>query len=194
MDKLITNIYKDDLTGTDVDYLTKGKAVLRLYKDLLNYKNIFDVFGGYNNIILLFPVQSDSQGHWICIRKNDKTKTLRHWDSYGLSWIQERGYTDNQYVEQHLLGNLYEIAQQQGWQVLWNKYRFQEMKNGINTCGRHACMRARFDYLDNDEYAKLFLKQKQSADWLVTCLTFTALNQDEQNEEQVIRSLGLNKK
>ena len=191
MDKMITAIYKQDLTGIDVDYLTKNKAVLLLYKDLLNYNSILDAFGKFNNIILLFPVQSDSEGHWVCIRKNPETHTIRHWDSYGLSWTQEMGYTDNQYVKQNILGQLYQSAQQQGWKILWNQYRFQEMKDNINTCGRHACLRARFDYLDNDEYAKLFLKQKESADWLVTALTFVALNQDETDEEQVVRSLGL---
>ncbi len=194
MDKMITAIYKDDLTGTDVDYLTKGKAVLLLYKDLLNYNSIFDAFGKFNNIILLFPVQSDSQGHWICVRKNPEAKTIRHWDSYGLSWTQEMGYTSNQYVKQNILGRLYQSAQQQGWKILWNQYRFQEMKDGINTCGRWACMRARLDYLDNDEFAKLFLKQTFKPDWYITCLTFVALNQDQSEEEDIVRSLGLNQK
>lgn len=191
MDRLITRIYKDDLTGTDVDFLTKNKAILHLYKDLINFNNIFDAFGEYNNVILLFPVQSDTQGHWVAIMKNPQTRTITHWDPYGLSWIEERGYTSNKFVKEHLLGNLYQQAQQQGWTINWNKYRFQEMKDGINTCGRHSCMRVRFDYLNNDEYARLFLRQKETADWLVTCLTFTALNQDEKNEQQVIRSLGL---
>ena len=191
MDKMITAIYKQDLTGTDIDYLTKGKAILQLYKDLANCSSIFDAFGQYNNIILLFPVESDMQGHWITIQYDEKTKIINHWDSYGLSWAQERGYTTNQYVKQHLLGNLYLRAQQDGYQVIYNKYRFQEMKNNINTCGRHACLRARFDYLNNDEYAKLVLKQKETADWLVTIMTFVALNQDETDEQQVVRSLGL---
>jgi len=194
MDRMITAIYKDDLTGTDVDYLTKGKAIMRLYKDLLNFHSIFDVFANFRNVILLFPVQSDVQGHWITIRLNESTKTIRHWDSYGLSWTQEMGYTNNQYVKENLLGNLYQQAQAQGWRVVWNQYRFQEMANGISTCGRWACMRARLDYLDNDEFAKLFLKQKEKPDWLITCMTFVALNQDETDEEQIVRSLGLNQK
>lgn len=197
MDKLITRIYEQDLTGQDVDYLTKGKAIMLLYKQLLNYNSVFDAFQGYNNIILLFPVQSDTSGHWICIQKNDKIKTLNHFDSYGISPSQELGYTKNQYVKQNILGILYNKAQQQGWKFTYNSYQLQSWGKGvgesINTCGRWSCMRARMDYLNNDEFASLFLKQRFPPDWYITSLTFVALSEDENDEETIIRSLGLKK-
>lgn len=197
MDKLITRIYEQDLTGQDIDYLTKNKAIMLLYKQLLNYDSIFDAFQGYNNIILLFPVQSDTQGHWICIQKNDKNKTLNHFDSYGISPEQELGYTSNQYVKRNLLGILYNKAQQQGYKFTFNKYQLQSWGKGvgesINTCGRWSCMRARMDYLNNDEFASLFLKQRYPPDWYITILTFVALNEDESDEETIIRSLALKK-
>lgn len=199
MDKLITKIYQQDLTGQDVDYLTKNKAVLLLYKDLLNYNSIFDAFSEHNvnNIILLFPVQSDTEGHYICVQKNDKTKTVSHFDSYGISPDQELGYTNIQYVKKNILGMLYNKAQQQGWKFTYNKYQLQSWGKGvgesINTCGRWSCMKARMDYLNNDEFASLFLKQRFPPDWYVTILTFVALSEDEQDEETIIRSLGLKK-
>jgi hypothetical protein len=190
MDKLITSIYEQDLNGIDVNYLTKGKAIMLLYKDLLKFDSILDAFGSVNNIILLFPVQNDTMGHWICIRRNNSKKLIRHWDSYGLSWEQERGYTSNKYVKQNILGDLYAKLPSQGWRVDWNKYKLQQMADNINTCGRFACMRARLDYLDNDEFANLFLHQKMSPDWYITCLTFVALNQDEKDEENIIKTLS----
>ena len=195
MDRLITKIYQQDLTGQDVDYLTKNKAVLLLYKDLLNYNSIFDAFSEHNvnNIILLFPVQSDTEGHYICVQKNDKTKTVSHFDSYGISPDQELGYTTNQYVKRNLLGILYNKAQQQGWTFTYNKYQLQSWDTGINTCGRFCVLRVRMDYLNNDEFASLFLKQRFPPDWYITCLTFVALSEDEQDEETIIRSLGLKK-
>lgn len=193
MDKLINKMIDIDLTGTDIDMLTKGKAILMLYKDLLNYNSIFSAFQGYPNIILLFPVQSDVQGHFVCIQRNDKLKVISHFDSYGISWVQEMGYTDNQYVKRNLLGEMYQQAQQQGWTITYNKYQLQSWKTGTATCGRHSCMRARFDFLDNDEYAKLFMRQKETPDFLVTIMTFIALDEEVQDEETVIRSLGLNK-
>lgn len=189
MDKLINNIIAQDLTGTDVNYLTRGKATVFIYKNLLQCNSILDAFGSNNALILLFPVQSDMEGHFISILKNDKTKTITHWDPYGLSWIQERAYTDNQYVQRHLLGNLYTKAQQNGWTVNWNKYRLQQMKKNISTCGRWSCSRIRLSYLSDSEFASLFLNQKESSDWLVTIMTFVALNEDETMEESVVRSL-----
>ena len=211
MDKLITRIYEQDLNGTDIDYLTKGKAKVILYEDLQNVNNILDIFGlfdanlksskddflpqkkgsktfVFDNVIMLFPVKSNTNGHWIAIMKNNKTQTITHWDPYGFSWIEEMPYTQNKYVKMNLLGNLYNLAKYNGWNVQWNKYKFQEQKNNINTCGRHCCIRVRFDYLDNDKYAKMMLNQKMKPDWIVTCLTFVSLDEDEA-DEQTIKSL-----
>ena len=189
MDKLISNIISQDLTGTDVTYLTRGRANIVMYTQLVNCNSILDLFGKYSAIILLFPVQSDDSGHWVAILKNDKDRSIHHFDPYGLSWVEERSYTTNPLVKQHLLGNLYTKAQQNGWNVTWNKYRLQQMKNGISTCGRWSCMRIRMQYLSSLEFAKLFLKQKESPDFIVTMMTFVALNEDEEDEETVIRSL-----
>lgn len=190
----MNQIMKVDLTGTDVDFLTKGNATLILYEDLIKFNSIVDMFGKLNNVILLFPVQNETSGHWICISIYPEKKIINHWDSYGMNWMQERGYTKNNYVKQNLLGLLYTKAQYEGWTITWNKYKLQKMKNGISTCGRWSCMRSRMSYLNNDEFAKLFLNQKMNPDWLITCLTFTALDEDENDEETIIRSFGLKQK
>ena len=194
MDNLIKKIVQIDLNGSNITFLTKNKASLKLYEQLKNYNNIFDAVKPFNNLILLFPTTSDTVGHYISILLNHNTKTINHFDSYGLSPVQELGYTTNKYVKQKLLNILYQNAIQQGWNLIYNSYKLQHMIDGINTCGRWTTMRVRMDYLSNDEFAKLFLNQTMSPDWLITCLTFTALNEDENDEEIVIRSLGLNDK
>lgn len=187
MDKLITNIYNIDLDGLDIERLTRGKAVVRLYKDLLDYTNIVDALGKHHQMILLFPTTSDTMGHWIAVLCNNKTIT--HFDSYGLSWKQELGYSHNAYTKQNLLGVLYNKAMQDGYRVDYNHQRLQEMRSGINTCGRWCAMRCRFSYLDSEEFAKLFIKQKESPDYLITILTFIALREEEKDEEQIIKQL-----
>ena len=190
MDRLMKQIESIDLTGTDIDYLTKNKAVLLKYKDLLECQSIFDAFGKYQNIILLFPIQSDYEGHFIAILKDEKTKTISHWDSYGLSPEQEISYTKNQYVKQRVLNNLYADAQEMGWKIIFNTFKLQSFQNNHNVCGRYCCLRVRMDYLDNKQFAKLFLNQKYSPDMLVSMLTFVALNEDEDyNEEKIIKNL-----
>ena len=37
------------------------------------------------------------------------------------------------------------------------------------------------------QFANLFMKQKMAPDWLVSCMTFLTLREDEQEEEEIIR-------
>ena len=193
MDNVIRGVYSNDLSGVDIETITRGKAVVRLYKDLLKYDNIIDALGKHGMMILLFPVANDESGHWIAVLYSEKEKLIEHFDSYGLSWKQEMGYTDNEYVKRNLLGDLYSKAMVDGYSVVFNPYRFQKMIDGRNDCGRHASMRCRFHYLSVHEYGKLMLKQKMSPDWLVTCLTFITLREDEKDEEKIIREFQSSK-
>ena len=79
-------------------------------------------------------------------------------------------------------------AQQQGIKTIWNKYRFQQLKDGINTCGKHSSIRVRFSYLKIDEYAKLMLHQNETPDYLVSILTFITLR-DNRKEEDVVKNV-----
>ena len=190
MDNVIRGIYVNDLSGGDVQLLTRGKAVVRLYEDLLKFNNIIDALGPNGQMVLLFPVLSNSSGHWIGTLYYPNTKTIEHFDPYGFTISQEAGYTDNTFVKRNLLGDLYDKAQAQGYKIFFNPYKFQVLAKGINTCGRHTSMRCRFHYLTCDEYAKLMLNQKMSADWLVTCLSFIALTDDVSDEEGIVKELG----
>jgi len=38
-----------------------------------------------------------------------------------------------------------------------------------------------------DEYAKLLMGQKESPDWLITCLTFISLKEDEKEEQDILQ-------
>ena len=150
MDNVIRGIYVNDLSGGDVQLLTRGKAAVRLYEDLLKFNNIIDALGPNRQMILLYPVLSNSSGHWLAILYHESTHTIEHFDSYSFTTSQEAGYTDNAFVKRNLLGDLYDKARAQGYKVFFNPYKFQVLAKGINTCGRHASMRCRFNYLSCD--------------------------------------------
>ena len=195
MDNVIKNVYSQDLSGIDVQTLTKGKAVIRLYKDLLNFDNIFDFIGKTNCCILLFPVANDYDGHWTAILYHPERKQIEHFDSYGFSWKQEIPYTTNKFVQKNLLGTLYQKAMNTGYSVVYNPYRLQKMVNANNTCGRWSCVRIRFSYLSSEEFAKLFLNQTMPPDFLVSILTFLSIKEDETDEQAIIRMFsGMKKK
>ena len=190
MDHLVTRIYQQDLSGVDVEYLTKGKACLRMCKDLLEYKSIFESMKPYNNMILLLPTISDYEGHWVAVIAYPESKTITHFDSYGLSPSAELGYTSNKYVRERLLNNMYKAAEAQGWTCTWNKFKLQKMATGINTCGKWCCVRVRMSYLSDKEFATLFLNQRMPPDWYITAITLVALDDDEK-EDTVEKILGL---
>lgn len=185
MDKVIKNIYSQDLTGQDVQIVTNGKCPIHLYADLLKFNHIREVIGPNNACIVLFPVKSSTNGHWICILYHPDTNTIEHFDPYGFSPDTELQYSSDPETRQNLLMRFYNQAKDEGYNVTYNPYRFQQLKDGINTCGKHSSIRARFRYLNIEQYKKLMLKQSNSADYLVTILTFITLR-DNQEEKDII--------
>jgi len=190
MDKLIKNIYTQDLTGQDVEITTNGKCPVHLYKDLVKFNHIRDLIGENNACIVLFPVKSSMNGHWIAILYFEDTNTVHHFDPYGFSWNQELKYSHDPITRQNLLGQLYEKAQQEGYTVTYNPYRYQQLKDGVNTCGKHSSIRCRFRYLDEKQYKKLMLGQSQDPDYLVTILTFITLHDNKVEQALVEKVVG----
>ena len=191
MDNLIKSVYKYDLSGVDVEYLTRGKSKVILYDNLKPSDDIVDLIGSTNQVLLLFPTQEGSpDGHWLSITYNELTKTIRHWDSYGLSPAAEIQYSNNKLVKSNILGRLYAKAQLQGYKFEYNTHRLQKMNQGDNQCGRWSSLRNRFAYLSTDQFAKLFLNQKESPDYLCTILTFLSLAGDQRNESAILEQLS----
>jgi hypothetical protein len=128
MDAIIKkSVYDDDLSGVDMNAITQGKAVVRLYKDLLQFNNIFEALGINGQMILSFPVASDLKGHWIAVLYHQKANSIEHFDSYGYTYQQEIGHTSNQLARRNLLGDLYNKAMDDGVNVICNPYKLQQI-------------------------------------------------------------------
>lgn len=188
MDEIIQTAYNHSLSDIDINKVTRNQGKVLLYKDLQKYNHILDAIGPTNQLVLLFPVESDTNGHWIALIFHPKTNIIYHFDSYGLSPEQEISYTKNQYVQKRILNNMLDDAVSDGYVVKYNTHRLQVMKAGVNDCGRFASVRCRFHYLTNNEFASFLLNQKMSPDWLVTCMTFL-LTKDEIDEEDRIKTI-----
>ena len=188
MDELIKSIYKVDLTLNDVQALTRGAAKIIMYDDLTIDDNILKVIGPTNRAILLFPTEAGSvNGHYLCLIYYKDIKTLLHFDSYGLDVQAELKYSTSRHVQRNTLGYLYNKLRGYGYKVLFNTYKYQQMVNGINTCGRHVACRLRFHYLNEIQYAKLMLNQSNTPDYIVTIITLLKLDKDNSSEEQIIK-------
>jgi len=188
MDELIKQLYKVDLNLDEVRALTRNTANIIMYDDLTIDDNILKVIGPTNRAILLFPTEANSvNGHYLCLIYYKDIKTLLHFDSYGLDVTEELRYSTSRHVKRNALGYLYNKLRAYGIKVIFNTYRFQQMQNGMNTCGRHVACRLRFYYLSNIEYAKLLLHQSNSPDYIVTIITLLKLDKNDSNEEQIIK-------
>ena len=64
------------------------------------------------------------------------------------------------------------------------------MANGVNVCGRWASIRNRFWYLDVEQFKRLFIGQTNSPDYLITIMTFLSLNENESDEQSLVKQLS----
>lgn len=164
MDKIIKKLMTKSLTDEDIKK-TKNVNVV-LYKDLADMNDISEAFKGKDAFVLLYPGKSDNNGHWVCIirRKN----YIEHYDPYAYAIDEELSFSKMDYPP--LLSEL--ILNSKGIKhVECNKLPIQAKGKGINTCGRHALVRAMLSNLSLAQYTDLFKKQKSTPDEIVTMLT-----------------------
>lgn len=185
MFQVVKHIQEQDLTGGELTDLLQGKAKVVAYEDFVGPQGGIPLLERVGKIALLFPVESNSTGHWLGIWIRPQEKRLVHFDPYGFGPEAEMKYTSNPIVEQRPLTALYTQAQAEGWSISVSPLQLQSMSTGVNTCGRHVICRLRLAHLNHDQYGKLMLQQPISPDDIVTMLTLLALNEDEQDVAQM---------
>ncbi len=188
MDKIISLSYDHALADYDVQKIAPNARVM-LYKYLSKFEKLEDAIGPSGRLILLFPThkESDNNGHWISLLYKPEKKLIEHFDSYGLSPQAEIAYSQNDYVvKDKLLNNLISDFLIRGGSFQWNTTRLQEMKTGMDDCGRWASLRCRFHYLSNPQFCKMFLNQHMSPDWLACCLTFVCAKDEKLERERIL--------
>ena len=170
MNNLLKDTLSTELSNDDIKNICPDAKIM-LYEELQDCDNIIDAIGDTNVLILLFPVQSNHNGHWISVIYHPNMKLVEHFDSYGLSPSQELGYTNNQFVKERLLNNLYKKAIFDGYNVQYNEAKLQQMQHSTNDCGRWASVRGVMKELTNKQFAKLFIGQKLTPDSLICLMT-----------------------
>lgn len=170
MNTLLNATLSEELSNDDIKDICPNAKIM-LYEDLQDCNTIFDAIGPTNVMILLFPVASNHNGHWTAVLYHPSLKLVEHFDSYGLSPAQEMGYTNNQYVKEQLLNNLYKKAIYDGYKVKYNEIKLQQMKHNVADCGRWASVRGVFGSYTNDAFGKLFMNQKLDPDSIICLMT-----------------------
>lgn len=144
-----------------------------LYDELYHMNSIFDAFIDGYPIVLLYPLRSQTDGHWVCLVYHKKTDTIQYFDPYG----SDVDYYLKLHPELYEDDKLTELLNTCGKDVVVNKVPVQKLKKDVSTCGRHCAVRAVFFNLTNSDYLKLMdisvkdLKELESLDMIVTMMT-----------------------
>lgn len=139
-ERMATNIGDDDLKkyfGPSInDHIIK-------YSDLVNYNSIEELLPNHRSYKIILIEDKINSGHWVLlIRFNNE---IEFFNSYGLkpsSEIDFIGHIQNWFLGQDIkhLNILLNKARNK-FKIIYNKKRFQVLKNGINTCGRWIILR-----------------------------------------------------
>jgi hypothetical protein len=170
MNNFIANAEEVALGVDELLAITRNKTNVILYENLVKVGSIFDILID-NTCIIHFPIDSRLSGHYTCIIYHKDTDVLESFDSYGLPIEFEVSVSP--YLQRHpnMRDYLTHLLQLSGKQIEYNTTRFQQMKSGLNTCGRWAAMRIRLKHLTLDEFTKHMTQGNISHDTLVTLLT-----------------------
>jgi len=150
-------------------------AEVMTYPELQNYDDIEDVFNGKQKIILLYLLQSEKSGHYVCLFKN--SDGLNYFDSYGVmpdfqfellspekrkQLNQEQDYLNNYLLKDH--------------KVIYNNITYQGLEKGTATCGCFVSHRLANSHLNDFQYCKIFVDSGKKPDDFVAEWCFSKLD------------------
>lgn len=122
-----------------------GDKILK-FSDLENYDNLDDLLPEKNDYRIILTETKRNSGHWCCLlRYNNKgTDTIEWFDSYSGKPDSELKFIPtaikNMLGEnKHHLTRL--VKNTGGKRIIYNKKRFQELNDDVDTCGRWVVAR-----------------------------------------------------
>ena len=170
LEKIIKNGEEIELTENDIRKIVDNKVNVIAYSDLFNYKTIDAALGPYEAMIVLYQVQSHSEGHWSLLYKKDNV--LHFFDPLGIEMDKELKFIPNFYSLDNRgerIPHLTYLVEKSGYKVISNKTKYQKDAKDISTCGRWCVTRLKFRDLNEEQFKRLW--KKLPADYEVTNLT-----------------------
>ena len=170
MEKLIKNGEKIELSEDDIRKIVDNKVNVISYEMLFNYGSIEDALGPHKALIVLYEVESHTEGHWSLLYLQNNV--LHFFDPLGISMDKQIAFIPNFYKldnKGEQIPHLTYLVEKSGYKVISNKTKYQKVDKHINTCGRHCCVRLKFRELNEEQFRKLW--KKTPSDEEVTELT-----------------------
>ena len=160
------------LSDTDVHSMIPTLKIIS-YPDLLKYDHIDNALDDKGRLLILYLVNNEHSGHWICLRK--KGNKIEFFDPYGnmkpdeeSKWIPKsklkQFHQDTDYLTK--------LLHDSGYTITYNKFPFQSIGHDIATCGRHCVTRLYFKHLSLPQYTQMVLDSGIAPDDFVTNFTY----------------------
>jgi len=168
--KTIQSRISKPLTDGDLEKYTgvKPEDIIK-YSDLSKYEKITDLLPEEKDFKIILIEDKYNSGHWVCVMRDKKN--IEYFNSYGAKWDYEWKFI-NRMVRVCLgedtndMTRLMDEAESNGFNVSYNKYRFQRLSNSVQTCGRWVIFRIetfKMGY-NNDQFKEMVDKLKKTAE------------------------------
>lgn len=153
--KLLNKELNKALTDTDLTDIL-GKSARRdivKYSELNYYTSLEQLLPKKKCYKIILIEDSFNSGHWVVItRLNNMISYFNSYGGFPSIELDYMGSGKNKQLGQSnkTLNHLLEGGLKNGFQIQYNKKQFQELKPGINTCGKHCLlfiiMNQKFNY------------------------------------------------
>ena len=182
MERKINNILHKALSDADLRTILGKDTKIIKYSELSKYDNIEQLLPRPNDFVIILLEESPNSGHWCTLLRYNN---LYEWfDSYAFPidydlthWLTEKQRVKLGESKKYLTFLL------QGRKHIYNKVKYQEMKDDINTCGSHVAYRVykfKHDGFDLKTYQKHMKNTTRiygiTADQVVAEFVFSYLN------------------
>jgi hypothetical protein len=163
------------LSDGDIRQLLGSGIKITTYPDLEKVQHIDELFDRMGRAILFVPQQNEQQGHWCCLIK--KGKTIEFFDPYGEPPEAQKDTLDNAHLEKMRMNEplLADLLTNNPYRVIFNKVQLQELKNDVNTCGRHCVARLLYHKYPIQKYRQVIERSRMPPDEFVVKLTYDEL-------------------
>jgi len=141
-------------SNDDIQKICNGKVNIVMYHDLANYSDLMRLFKNCYPCVLLYETTQYYQGHWICLLYHPKENLVELFDSYGFAPDYDLKYC--KFKTPYLSALIQNTKVKYNINFSYNTTCLQAEKNGVNTCGRWASIRAVFQQYNNDQFNNLF--------------------------------------
>jgi hypothetical protein len=163
------------LSDDDIRSLLGGNIKVTTYPDLEKLSHLNELFDSKGRAVLFIPQQSERQGHWVCLIKNGRE--IEFFDPYGEPPEAQKDTVPKSKLEQMRMNEpqLARLLDDSGYRILFNKVQLQQLKDDVQTCGRHCVTRLLYYRHPIQSYRRIIERSGMSPDEFVVKVTYDGL-------------------